>query len=120
MKGKIRLGAILTLALTASLFVGATGAEAALAGDDDNVVNIKLFTYRPNDFVGITGETITVNNLDGQRFGEPHSLTAYDGSFDTGVFFDVAQFTVPAEPGRHKFFCTVHPFMKGVLRVRPG
>lgn len=52
--------------------------------------------------------------------GEPHTLTAKDGSFDTGSF-DAAmpgRFTAPTKPGTYEFTCSIHPSMTGTLTVR--
>lgn len=59
-----------------------------------------------------------VDVVDGDA--EPHTLTAVDGSFDTGSF-DAAEpgrFTAPTTPGTYDFTCTVHPSMTGTLTVR--
>jgi plastocyanin len=65
-------------------------------------------TFRP-------GETVTVNNLD----GAPHTVTANDGSFDTGTIGGNAtgQFTLPTTPGTFSFFCAIHPAMTGTITV---
>ncbi|MFC3688892.1 hypothetical protein [Aquipuribacter hungaricus] len=59
-----------------------------------------------------------VDVVDGDA--EPHTVTAVDGSFDTGSF-DAAEpgrFTAPTTPGTYDFTCTVHPSMTGTLTVR--
>lgn len=60
----------------------------------------------------------TIRVVDGDD--EPHTLTAEDGSFDTGPF-DASKpgsFTSPATPGTYPFVCKVHPSMRGTLTVR--
>jgi len=70
-------------------------------------------------FAGATtaapGSTLTVTNLD----SAPHSVTADDGSFDSGVLDQngAATFTLPNESGSYSFFCIVHPSMTGEMTI---
>ena len=59
-----------------------------------------------------------VQVIDGDA--EPHTVTADDGSFDTGPFDGTSPgtFTAPSTPGTHAIHCTVHPSMHGTLTVR--
>lgn len=61
------------------------------------------------------GAEIVVTNLD----GAPHSVTATDGGFDSGVLGqdESATIVAPTAPGTYAFFCTVHPSMQGELVV---
>ena len=61
------------------------------------------------------GQTITIANAD----GAPHTLTAVDGSFDTGVIQGGGATTLaaPLAPGSYAFFCSLHPSMTGTLTV---
>ena len=49
----------------------------------------------------------------------PHSVTAYDGEFDSGVHTSGApNFAPTLAPGRHEYFCTIHgSLMEGVVSV---
>lgn len=79
--------------------------------------------FDPAELSVETGTTILFANVG----GKPHTLTADDGSFDSGVVtpgseggrFAGANATVtPEKPGRFGFHCEVHPAaMKGVLTV---
>ena len=61
------------------------------------------------------GAVITL--VDGDA--EAHTVTADDGTFDSGTFDGTASgsLTAPTKPGRYPFHCTVHPSMHGVLVV---
>ncbi len=61
------------------------------------------------------GQTIEVVNVD----GAPHTVTADDGSFDTGNIDGGGrtQLTLPTTPGTYSFFCAVHPSMTGTLTI---
>ncbi len=60
-------------------------------------------------------QTIQVSNNDGVA----HTLTADDGSFDTGTIGGGAIGTAdgPATPGTYQYFCAIHPSMRGSLTV---
>mgnify|MGYP000454044516 CR=1 FL=1 len=89
---------------------------ATSAGDPDAspVVEIVDFDFAGTDAVA-PGATINVTNAD----GAPHTLTAVDGSFDTGVLNGSASATVtaPSAPGTYEYFCSIHPSMTGDIRV---
>ena len=53
------------------------------------------------------------------RDAEPHTVTAADGSFDSGSIGGglAVSFTAPAAPGTYAFVCTIHPSMTGQLVV---
>ncbi len=48
-----------------------------------------------------------------------HTVTATDGSFDTGNIPGNAHgmFTAPSKPGSYPYKCAIHPFMKATLTV---
>src|SRR4051812_19562890 len=89
--------------------------DPALAGE--------TLRFLPNTLTADAGSTLLFANVG----GKPHTLTADDGSFDTGVVTPGAEggrfagtnatFTVP-KPGTYTFHCEVHPqVMKGTLTV---
>ncbi len=89
-------------------------APAQSASGDPNTVEISNFAFSaPAELQA--GQTITVTNLD----SAPHTFTAVDGSFDTGII-DGGQsitFTLPDITGDIEFFCAVHPSMTGVVSL---
>jgi plastocyanin len=74
------------------------------------------YTYRPATLTVTAGATVTWVN----QGTAPHTVTANDGSFDSGVFYAGARyartFTVP---GTFPYRCTLHPQMIGTLLVAP-
>ncbi|MDW3219156.1 MAG: cupredoxin domain-containing protein [Acidimicrobiales bacterium] len=89
----------------------AADAVSDTAGD---AVDIAGFAFSPLP-ARSGGTTIEVTNSDGAA----HTLTARDGSFDTGLLSggDRATFTAPLAPGTYEFFCELHPSMTGTLTV---
>ena len=77
-------------------------------------VQIVEFTYEPDPVVVQVGGKVTWQNED----TAPHTATADDGSFDTGIIekgkLGSATFK---EPGTFTYFCEVHPTMHGTVEV---
>jgi plastocyanin len=62
------------------------------------------------------GQPVTWTN----RGAAPHSVTALDGSFDSGVFAPGKSWThVFRRKGRFRLVCSVHPQMRGLVIVAP-
>jgi plastocyanin len=94
----------------------ASGASATTAPSsaDTSTIDIHEFMYQPNPVHVKAGATVTVTNQDGTN----HSLTADNGSFDTGVFSGGSKtITIPTKPGTYTFHCQIHNFMKGTIVV---
>lgn len=67
------------------------------------------------DLVAEPGQTVQVVNDD----GAPHTVTAVDGSFDTGTIDGGTggAFVAPDAEGVYAFFCAIHSSMTGELTV---
>ena len=89
---------------------GAPANEQLAAAD----IGIADFAFNGQTTVS-AGQTINVANAD----GAPHTLTAVDGSFDTGILPGGASggLVAPSAPGTYAFFCSLHPSMTGTLTV---
>lgn len=81
----------------------------------DTSVTISDFEFAPTSVTVDVGDTVTWNN-DGPT---PHSATADDGEFDTGIFDagESRSHTFEAA-GTFAYFCTPHPNMRGTITVR--
>jgi plastocyanin len=77
-------------------------------------VQIVEFSYEPDPVVVQAGGKVIWRNED----TAPHTATADDGSFDTGIVekgkLGSATFK---EPGTFTYFCEVHPTMHGTVEV---
>ena len=94
---------------------------AALADDssgenEPEIIEISIEAFRFTDPGEVApGQQIRVVNNDSM----PHTLTADDDTFDTGLLQpgESALFTAPDSAGSFSFFCEVHPSMTGALNV---
>jgi plastocyanin len=78
-------------------------------------VIIKDYAFSPQPLTISVGETVTFVNKD----SDAHTVTSTDGLFDskgldTGDVW-VHKFT---KPGTYKYFCSLHPWMKGTIIVK--
>ena len=88
-------------------------APSAIAADVH--VEISKFAFTPTEITVKPGTTVVWTNRD----QTPHTISAGDGGFrssgmDTG---DTYTHTFTRE-GDASYFCTVHPFMTGIVHVR--
>lgn len=92
----------------------ATPAPAPAAAPAAAPVTIQDFAFAGGGTVA-PGAAVPVVNADSVA----HTLTAEDRSFDTGTLDSGgrATITAPTAPGTYRFFCTIHPSMKGTLTV---
>ena len=71
--------------------------------------------YVPDPIEVRVGQAIVWTNKD----GDPHDVTAYDGTFASGPIATDGSFRwIPTQPGTYHYFCTLHPEMHGVIIVR--
>jgi plastocyanin len=81
----------------------------------DTGVTISDFQFAPASVTIDVGDTVTWTN----EGPTPHSATADDRSFDTGIF-EAGQSRSHTfdEAGNFAYFCTPHPNMRGTVTVR--
>jgi plastocyanin len=87
------------------------GANSAPAASP--AVAIENFLFKPDNLTVKAGAEVPVTNGDDAA----HTLTASDGSFDTGTIEPGGKATVKVPAGDHPYICSIHPYMKGVLRA---
>lgn len=98
-------------AVSSRSLVEARDDEAKVAG---NVINITGLTFSPQNLTIKIGTTVTWINQD----PFPHTATADDGSFDTGVIQSNQRASVTFDKaGTFPYHCTPHPFMKATIEV---
>jgi hypothetical protein len=88
------------------------GSRPHPAGDPSDT--IADFKFSPATLTIHVGDTVTWTN-DGQQ---PHTATANDHSFDTGVLNKGASASHTfTQAGSFAYICTIHPFMHGTIVV---
>lgn len=92
------------------------GGGGSTAAPASNTIVIKNFTFVPASLTVAPGTKITVINED----QAPHTVTANDKSFDTGVITggQRGEVTAPTKPGSYPYLCTIHQYMTGTLIVQ--
>lgn len=77
---------------------------------------IEIVNFSFNSTVVEPGSVVEVRNVDDVE----HTVTADDGSFDTGTIRGkgAATFVAQSIPGTYTFICSIHPSMTGELIVR--
>ncbi len=130
-----RYGFEFTVPITLARFFGSRGASARPTAPGDSLIAdrapsgvsgvvgtgeavrtvIRSMTYPRKRIEIAVGTTIEWTNQDPLA----HTVTADDGSFDSGLIQpgDKWRYTFTA-PGTFDFYCTPHPFMKGVVVVK--
>ncbi len=94
-----------------------TPGERTVATVDGPEATVEMvnFAYRPTELTVRPGTKVTWRNRD----SVPHSATARDGSWDTGLFDGGTERSVNfEEEGEWEYYCTIHPSMVGILHVR--
>jgi plastocyanin len=78
-------------------------------------VDMQNFAFSPGNLHVPVGATVTFTNHD----AAPHSATARDGSWDTGLLNNGESKTITFDkPGDYEYYCTVHPNMVARLTVQ--
>jgi plastocyanin len=116
----LSLVALLLLAPTA----GAEGKKvtsASTAGTHGKkvTVDIKNFAFKPPHVTVAPGTTVKWVNKD----KAPHTATSTQprGAFDSGKLKQGQSYSVKFKhPGTYKYYCKIHPDMRGTVTVRRG
>lgn len=96
-----------------------TAEDAGTDGTDDGAAaepgTIVAADFALTSATVAPGAEVTVRNDDSVA----HTVTADDGSFDTGTVAAgaTAALTAPSEPGEIRFHCEIHPAMTGTLTI---
>lgn len=96
-----------------SLLLLTAGSAAAAT----RTVDIRNYKFTPTSLRVHVGDRVTFVNHD----NDAHTATAYDKSFDSQGLDSNEKWThVFRKPGTFKYFCQLHPYMKGTIVVLPS
>ncbi len=85
------------------------------AGTKSQTVEMRNFAFSPGNLQVPVGATVTFTNFD----DVPHTATAMDGSWDTGLLNKGESKTITfSKPGDYEYYCKVHPNQIARLTVR--
>jgi plastocyanin len=97
----------LALALLAPAMAGAATPPPAVRMVDD--------AFSPATLTVDAGTTVVFTNRD----DDAHTVTAVDGTFDSkGLDSGASWSHTFTKPGTYRYFCELHPFMKGTIVVK--
>jgi len=101
-----------TASSAAGTTTGGPNSTAATGGTDN--IAIQNFKFSPDPLSVKQGAKVTVAILDPDV---PHSVTADDGSFDTGIFMKTngPKTITVSKGGTIHYHCQVHSFMHGTI-----
>lgn len=86
-----------------------------ITNDSSVTVTIVDFTYFPEDLTINAGATVTWVNED----SAPHDAADRDETWNTELLNQGDSDAVTFDaPGTFEYYCTIHPFMEGVITVR--
>jgi len=99
-------------ALTAVAITPVASAQADPAATPITIAN---FAFAPGDTTVPVGGTVTWTNA---QTGVPHTATALDGTWDSGVLDANGTFSFTfSQAGDFAYQCDIHPTMRGVIHV---
>jgi plastocyanin len=105
--------ALAAIFVVLALAIGARGAFA----QDGAAVSIVDFAFDPASVEVRSGDTVTWTNTG----AAPHTVTADDGSFDSGQLAPGATFSQTFDArGDFTYHCEIHPQMTGTVSVTGG
>jgi plastocyanin len=95
---------------------GSAGGAGGEPGSSTQQVKIAGFAFAPLSITVKAGTTVTWVNQDTM----PHTVTADDGSFDSGSLAQGATFSQTfTKAGTYPYHCTFHSSMHGTVTVTP-
>jgi len=108
-----------SLLLVLSFCALALAGSSARAGNGDVSIKSGGNEYHPDTIHVQVGDTVTWTNNDRTLLGTNHTVTADDGSFDSGVIGERTSFSYTfTTPGSFGYHCSIHAGMNGTVVVQ--
>src|SRR5215831_13033544 len=115
MKKIISLSLLSALVISIVFFACSKSSTPAMNANNPNTVSIKNMAFSPSSLNVTTGTTVTWVNNDGIT----HTVTANDGSFNSGNLTPGMSFTHTFNSvGTVSYHCSIHPMMTGSVVVK--
>lgn len=114
MRGRVRRLGILGVCI-AALSCGSAPEPAVQRRPATHTVTMEAVGFAPANLEAVVGDSVVWVNKD----PFPHTSTAAGGAFDSKAIDAGASWTYTFDkPGEYPYACTLHPTMKGTLRVK--
>ncbi len=115
----LALGAIGLTGLLAAVIpaIGTNTAAAVAAAAHTATVQIDNFTFTPPNLTVTVGTVVTWKNAD----DSPHRIADVNGAYNSAALDTEDSYSHTfATPGVYKYICSIHPYMKGEITVKPA
>ena len=112
-------GAVGLVGLVAAVIpaIGANIAVSVAATAHTATIQIDNFTFTPGDLTVTTGTVVTWKNAD----DSPHRIADLNGAYTSAALDTEDSYSHTfATPGVYKYICSIHPYMKGEITVKPA
>ncbi|MGA8755650.1 MAG: cupredoxin domain-containing protein [Stellaceae bacterium] len=119
LRARLALGAVgLAGFLTAVIpSIGRDTAAAIAAAAHTATIQIDNFTFTPGDLTVTAGTVVTWKNAD----DSPHRIADVNGGYTSAALDTEDSYSHTfATPGVYKYICSIHPYMKGEITVKPA
>ena len=114
----LSVAALATAGLVAAVSPTIRTGRAAMVADaaHEATVQIANFAFAPPDLTVAAGTTVVWKNAD----DSPHRVADRNGAYVSAALdTDDSYAHTFATPGVYGYFCSIHPFMKGKITVKP-
>ena len=92
-------------------------AAAIAAAAHTATIQIDNFTFTPGDLTVTAGTVVTWKNAD----DSPHRIADVNGGYTSAALDTEDSYSHTfATPGVYKYICSIHPYMKGEITVKPA
>jgi len=96
--------------------VGTSTAGAIAAAAHTATIQIDNFTFTPGELTVTAGTVVTWKNAD----DSPHRIADLNGGYTSAALDTEDSYSHTfATPGVYKYICSIHPYMKGEITVKP-
>ena len=105
----------LAFVLPGLLWCGGPGSAAVARQPVTHTITIEAVAFSPGELTVKAGDSIVWVNKD----PFPHTVTSKASGFDSSTMQPDQSWTLtPSAPGEMSYVCTLHPNMKGKIRIQ--